>query len=219
MALPVTPGGEFAREYNFYFVLYPNPVSSVKKIISLFKGGTNAAAFLQNLVKITTFLADTATQAYISTLAKKISPPAQVISTDQIDIGGIQIAVPKQYQINTFKVEYLDDKLHTVRNFHTGWLNSIRNGWNFELLSLVSLSCVFGDAIREPETGMDIPSTVNNFPQIFPINVSYSDLDKYGTELQVVSVEYLRIPLITESKVFSKVKGIMDTVKAYISLN
>lgn len=224
MSLPATLGDEFARDYNFYFSLFYNPLMSIEGIVNLYNNRsltvlTRRVGYIRQVTQMLKNLFDTPTLIYISSLAKKVTPPKQVLDCTSVSVGGIKIPIPASYQISNFTVEYLDDKLCSVKNFHTGWMNSIKNGWNFELLSFVSLSATFGDVTRNPDIadGEPVPVTIENYPQVFPVSITRSDYDKSGEGLQTLTVEYVRVPRITESELIKSITNGLKIAKQYVA--
>lgn len=211
--IPVSLTGDWARDYNFYFSLYTNPLQRFKKITSLSSFKAAALASLKTL-------ADAATLSYVSSLARKISVPDHKLDTTDVALGCVESRVPSRFVLGAFTVDYFDDEANTVENFHIGWQSTIKSGFSFDLLSLCSLSCVTGTSKKVPGVApLEVPTGVNNYPQIFPATISRPDFDKGGDQLRTISVEYIRIPNIILGD--SKLSGLIDAgnnITRYLSV-
>lgn len=211
--LPVSLTGDWARDYNFYFSLFFNPLQRLTKIKNLDSFKNIALASLKTL-------ADVATLTYVSSLARKVSVPDRKLDTAQITLGTVETAVPVKFVLGSFTVDYFDDEANTVENFHVGWQSTVKSGFSYSLLSLCSLSCVMGTAKKVPILpGVDLPTGVTTYPQIFPATITRPDFDKGGTQLRTISVEYIRIPNIIIGD--SKFSGLLETgnkISRYLSV-
>lgn len=191
--LPVSVTGDFARDYYYYFQLFYNPALYIKQIKSAIQS-RNALSIVQQFTKI----ASDATLPYISQFAHSVTPPTDKLNVDALDIGGVRVPVPTSYELEQFSVVYFDDGINSVYNFHVGWQNSVREGWNFYLLYLCALSCVYGPGTKNPGLLGDhiIPTSVQSHPYIFPVQIKQSNMAAEGTNFREVTVTYIRLPRI-----------------------
>lgn len=194
--------GDLQRDYDFLFSLYYVP-----KNLNL-----DSLSGLEAFKKVIDLISNQALLTYVSSLAMRIDVPSSELTTSTIQIGSATVTFPVSYVLSQFTVTYLDDNSSAVYNFHKGWQDSVKAGINFRLVYKYCLSCTWAVTERLP-FGLDIPSTTpSNFPNIFPIKVTQSRLDKTGNNFRTVTVTYVRIPNITESA--SAVSKASDKVKS-----
>lgn len=204
--LPVSLTGDYARDYYFYFSLFYNPINLTKIGIKNAEALSILGAF-ESAMSLPVLM-------YISSFARRITPPTDIINTEVLDLGGVQIDIPKSYSLQRFTVSYIDDELNSVYNFHLGWQNRVRNGWSFQLLYLCSLSCAYGPGKLHPPATEIEPTSVTTHPSIFPVEIKQSDFNREGNNLREVSVTYIRLPVILgENKIVAKAK---ETIQKYL---
>lgn len=220
----------FARNYNFMWKLSKLNVDQVglipSKLDNILKARTalNTAKNTEEYMKIGSAfnsdgsldaaLLELANQAfldYISSRARKFSPPADVLKTEDIDIGVIKYSIPVGFEIPDITVEFVEDGAGTVYNFHKYWqrLAQVKNKMLFNPLKKVCFSGYYamktnmgqltGGSIESMESlDMDviIPTTLIVYPQIFPYKITRSEMDMGGNGISSVNVTYKRLPNI-----------------------
>lgn len=194
MALPVPITGDFARSYNFFFLLCENAYNSLSDIKSIISETDGIVDSLESGVS-SLFSSDVL--EYVSSLANKVTVSPDSLRSKSLSILGIQYPEPESRDTGTITVSYYDDTDSSVYLFHKGWFHSIQDGAGFKTFQDVSLGMIVSPVIRE--SSGDTPTSYMVFPRVFPVSISRSPFDKGGDNLAMVDVQYMRIPVITTS--------------------
>jgi hypothetical protein len=172
--------GEPKREWDFYFQMIPN-INPV----------TEGAKTLLDLLSILPLL-------YVSGLAEKVTPPSDKFIVEPAQLSTLQVPFPKGFDVTTFQVQYLEDEWGLVNTFHRIWQNGIRGfaqgGVVFEELGKVCCSAIYGGSRKLSGQGF-LPTSLEVFPAIFPIEISRDPANRGGNNLSKVTVSYARFPV------------------------
>lgn len=234
------PSG-FSRNYDFMWKLsavggidgLKNAVTDATEAIAAFRENMHAAEIARanwaavdtesNKVKIRAAMSQLTNQVlldYISGRARKFTPPTDTLNVEEIEImGGLKYPVPKGFEIQDLQVEYYEDGLELIYDFHKYWqrLVQIDKKLCFVPLKNVSMAAYYARKSNTnpfpvsndsgPVSGKSIivPTTLTVYPQIYPVKVNRSAMDKGGNSVGTVSVTYRRIPVIDRPKAFVEI--------------
>jgi len=219
--------GEFKREYQFQFVLFPSAPTSLS---------------IKKLPKWVLSLFSSLHLTYISSLAEQVNLPPLKFVIGNTTLGTLQgYPYPKGFETPTFSVVYLEDELDSVYKFHMVWQNNIRTrdgdfdmgGLQFEPLGNVCCMAIYsptkpvsishlgdipsgisiGDSSMSIPLGVDVPLGADIWPFVFPSEIQRSPANKGGSGIAKTTVVYTRVPDIRNWNYFSSVKKVVASVE------
>ena len=200
-------GTTFKKNYNFLWLVSKDMLDSKLSL---------------DVLSIIKTIFDVATMVYVSQMAEKVGIPDDEIEYETVKMANLEYRVPRGIKMNDFQVTYLDDSINSVYMYHKKWQMQVRND-ALSMYPLVSL-CASGWYVTtekdiQPETyetiyknyysrsgkGLNeirkllhaasiVPTSITQFPNIYPIKISRTEADKAGDGLAKVTVTYARLP-------------------------
>lgn len=220
MTLPLVT--DFKKEYKFIWYLGNDFFRAGMNSLSSFSYSPTLASTKANKMYLAT-VGNPIYCGYVGQLAETVNPPDDEWDIEPIQQGPVTYPMIKGDKMNDITVTYLDDSLNSVYNYHKTWKNAFRqNGVTICSPSFFTARAYFiefEDALTTAEyivlknqltqTALSAanqanflptlplgvkPTSITQYPHIFPTKISRSPANHSGKNLAKVTVTYARVP-------------------------